>query len=104
MGLFGAILLNNVSNLISIYIEVRYRFISSRDKIRQATTIIMNFALFGEIIIKNFSLLLVIRNLSIIVKNGRDICKLLLISIVISLMTMLLVILLSAVQKCFYPL
>ena len=47
---------------------------------KQDTTIIMNFALFGEIIIEDFSLLLEIRNINIIVKSWRDNCKLLLIS------------------------
>ena len=75
MGLFGAILLNNlINNLISIYNDERFGYVCSRDKIRQDTTIIMSFVLIGEIIIKNVSLLLKIPNVNIVVKNGRNIC------------------------------
>ena len=50
-----------------------------REKIKENTTIIKDFALSGEIIISSFSLLLKIHNINVVVKNGRDICKLLLI-------------------------
>ena len=80
LAFFCAILLNNVNNLVSIYTKIGYGYISSRDEVRQDTAIIVNFALFGEINIKYFSLLLKIGYISIVFKNRRDICKLLLIS------------------------
>ena len=92
MRFFGAILLNNINNLSSGYIDLRYGCIGLRDKFRQETPIIVNFTLFCKVIVKCLGFLLKIGHITVILKNGRDVVCFFLFEI-----------LLNAVQKCFCP-
>ena len=66
-------LLHNINNLISGYIDLRYGCIGLGDKFGQVTSIIVNFTSFCKVIVKYLGFLLKVGHITVILKNGRDV-------------------------------